>query len=233
MGKLVESGVLKTYLDKACPVYNYGICPYKDSLETNAWGFVWDASSPLNKTGGWEANRKEYIHIISDIISRPKYWPFLMFKSGEATLRELVLINIDGLFELPWVKYLKDSPPYENVSKYYPHELNELASSKQNVNALDIKFMDSVYCIVFIVALLIVILLIGVTPKNFKIISVIFLLILVVLNAFTTATFANVLTRLNSRVIWLIPVVSSIYIYEYLMVRLKLSPILPMKKDMY
>ena len=42
MGKLAESGILKTYLDKECPTKNYNICKYKDTLPAVAWEFVWD-----------------------------------------------------------------------------------------------------------------------------------------------------------------------------------------------
>jgi hypothetical protein len=31
MGKLCESSVLKTYLEKACPIFNYKTCQYKDN----------------------------------------------------------------------------------------------------------------------------------------------------------------------------------------------------------
>jgi hypothetical protein len=214
MGKLVESGVLKTYLDKACPVYDYRICPYKDSLPPVAWGFVWDDASPLQKTGGWEANRTEYNKIIRDITSRPKYWPYLMFKSGEATLRQLILINIDGVFELDWIKYLNGSPPFEAVYKYFPHEINELRASKENNNGLRIQFMNAVFGICLVISSLTALLVMQSSVRREMNGVVLFLIILIVLNAFTTATFANVLTRLNARVIWLIPVVNAIYIYK-------------------
>jgi len=221
MGKLVESGVLKTYLDKACPLYDYRICKFKDSLPPAAWGFVWDGASPLQKTGGWEVNRLEYNKIIRDIVSRPKYWSYLMFKSSEATLRQLVLINIDAVFELEWIKYLNGSPPFENVAKYFSHELSELKSSKENNNGLKIDFMNSVFCIC-LVASSITVLLVYQSDVHKELNNIaILLFVLIILNAFTTATFANVLTRLNSRVIWLIPVLNAMYIYQYFAVKLK------------
>jgi len=215
MGKLVESGVLKTYLDKACPVYGYAICPYKDSMPAAAWGFVWDEKSPLYKTGGWDANKTEYKRIQSDILSRPKYWPYLAFKSGEATCRQLVQINIDGVFELGWIRYLNGSPPFEAVARYFPHELGELTLAKENNNALDTKFMNSVYCACMVTLLLAACLILGICGRpQVRGLSML-LLSLLFLNAFTTATFANVLTRLNSRVIWLLPVLCAMYVYSY------------------
>jgi hypothetical protein len=215
MGKLAESGVLKTYLDKACPLYDYGICKYKDSLPAAAWGFVWDGASPLQKTGGWEANRKEYRQIINDIGNRPKYWPYLMFKSAEATLRQLVLINIDGVFELGWITYLDGSPPFESVKTYFNHELNELKSAKENSNALNTKFMNHVFAICLVLSSIMALLLKRKGLHDELNMVAILLFVLIILNAFTTATFANVLTRLNSRVIWLIPILNAMYIYKY------------------
>ena len=48
MGKLAESGVLKTYLEKACPTRQYKICQYKDNIPPVAWEFVWDTEKALS-----------------------------------------------------------------------------------------------------------------------------------------------------------------------------------------
>ena len=213
MGKLAESGILKTYLDKACPIYNYNICPYKDSMPPVAWDFVWDGKSPVYRTGGWEANRAEYKTIIGDIISRPKYWPFLAWKSMEGTARQMVLMNIDEGVERPWIKYEADHPVFQMIKQYFPHEINEFEVSKQNYTMLNWKFYDDVWVIVLILSSLLVAFCL---PQKYYAQAglVYFLLFLfILLNAFSTATFANVSTRLNSRAMFLIPFLNFGYIY--------------------
>jgi len=214
MGKLCESGLLKTYLDEACPVKNYKICAYKDSLPPVAWEFVWDAAhSPVFKTGGWEANLEEYRAIMGDIVSKPKYWPAIACKSIGATLRQVVLTNIDESEELHWTKYEKDHPLYQALQQYFPHEINSFATSRQNWKTLNITFYDEVFVIVLLLSSFCCMLLLRGDIKK-KAGSVYFLLVLYLLvNAFATATFGNVLTRLNSRDIWLLPMVNIVFIY--------------------
>lgn len=214
MGKLAESGLLKQYLDDACPVKNYKICAYKDSLPPVAWEFVWDgAHSPVFKTGGWEANRTEYRAILGDIVSKPRYWPVMLYKSLGATLRQVVLCNIDESEELHWIKYEKDHPLYQALARYFPYEINGFTYARQNVKILNIVFYDEVYVVVLLLSSFACMLLLrGDLKKTAG--RVYFLLILYLfVNAFATATFGNVLTRLNSRDIWLLPMANIVFIY--------------------
>ncbi len=214
MGKLAESGVLRTYLEKACPTRDYKICAYKDNLPHVAWGFVWDQASPVSKTGGWEANREEYSTIIRDIASRPKYWPFLAYKSIEATSRQIVLSNIDESEELSWLVYDKDNPVYKAVERYFPHEISEFAVVRQNQKTLNIPFYDDVYVVFLLITFVAVMLLTGKDTKTEVGRVYLYLLLFLLLNAFVTATFANVSTRLNSRCIWLLPLVNVALLYS-------------------
>ena len=217
MGKLCESGVLSTYLEKACPKYHYGICDHKDALPNVAWDFVWDQqNSPVFKQGGWAATKEEYNTIIRDIASRPKYWPFLAYKSMEATLRQIILLNIDEGEERPWIVFDEEHPLYITVDKYLPHEINEFRFTKQNNKTFNLPFYDDVYALVFLLSSFLVLM----TLRNGRLkqwgwiygVLIFFLFC----NAFITATFGNVLTRLNSRTIWLLPMLNILVLYQYI-----------------
>ena len=214
MGKLVESGVLKTYLDKACPIKNYKICKYIDSLPPVAWQFHWDGSSPLQKEGGWDANREEYNTIIRDIFSRPKYYPYMAFKAVEATARQLAGTNIDGWYILPWNKFDEESSPYKAILEHFPHEINEVKISRQNTKTLYIGFFDNLFLIVITTSIFLVLLLLPRTQYNefFRVFSLV--LILMVLNAFATAVLSSVNERFNSSVLWLLPFVNIIFLVK-------------------
>lgn len=216
MGKLVENGVLKTYLDKACPVYHYNICTYKDSLPAVAWEFVWDNTSPLYRTGGWEANREEYNNILKDISTRPKYWVFLGYKSLEGTLRELSLTGIDESYKLPWTVFDADTPPFKAIQKYIPHELNEFVTSRQNTKTLNIPFLDKIYIVVLVLSSILVLLTWKIKNNGLWKGVFVILTLMIVLNAFVCANMANVLTRLNSRIIWLLPVFNTLLLCDTL-----------------
>ncbi len=212
MGKLCENGVLQSYLDDVCAEKNYGLCEYKNNLPEVAWAFVWDDNSPLNQMGGWEATKGEYKSIIKDIALSPKYYPSLIFKSIEHTLRQLTQIYIgDGL-----QSFRENTNPYWKIEQYYSHELPEYMNSKQNTNSLDVKAFNIVYAIFLALTCIWILFLWGKFPQN-SIIKLVYLILIIFLlsNAFVTANFANVLARLNSRVIWLLPFLNVIFIYSY------------------
>ena len=80
MGKLVENGVLKSYLDAECKSKNYEICKYKDSLAPHNYSgnFLFHPSSAFQKTGAWSSPHDEYKSIIHDILFTPKYaWQYV------------------------------------------------------------------------------------------------------------------------------------------------------------
>lgn len=214
MGKLCESGVLQTYLEKACPVYNYKICQFKDSLPAVAWEFVWDHRyNPVNDSLGWEANNIEYNAIMKEIISRPKYLLFLFYKSIEATARQAILINIDEGEERPWIKYDETDPVFKELKKDFPHEFNLFKSARQNTKILNYVFYDEVYVIVFCISLIMLLFIVNDAQWKMLVPYLIFITLYVCLNAFVTATFGNVLSRLNSRNVWILPMFNIIILY--------------------
>lgn len=215
MGKLVENGILQMYLDDNCNNKNYKLCSYKDSLGTVAWEFVWNQDSPIQKTGGWEANRKEDKLILKAIITTPKYFFLLIYKSIEATLRELALTRTDESLLKPDLFFLEGSRPYIEISNHFMHERNQLAFSKLNEKMLYLHVYNILFTAVIIISSLLVLLTWSDETKK-KYAPVYALLItFLIINAFTVANFANVLSRLNSRVIWLLPAINIMVLYNY------------------
>lgn len=216
MGKLVESGVLKTYLDKACPEKEYAICAYKDNLPPVAWLFHWGEESPLQQTGGWDANRNEYNAIIRDIFSKPEYYPSIIYKSLEATARQLVLFNIDGNYALPWVNWGQDNPVYGAVKDYFPHEINQLEYSRMNQKSFSIGVYDHLFAIVIVLSVIaICFFLPGYIELKAEYLKIVWILaIMIVLNAFVTASLSSVNPRFNARVIWIVPFINVLFLLK-------------------
>lgn len=216
MGKLSESGVLKTYLDKSCHTKGYAICNYKEHLPATGWDFVWDANSPVMLQGGWAATKTEYKAILKDIVTSPKYWPYVVYKSAEATMRQVILLNIDEGEERPWIKFDEETEIYKTINSGFHNEINEFKMTRQNMKTLNIVFYDEVYVTVFLLSL--VLLLFAVNDDNKSRITMVYglLVFFLLTNAFATATFGNVLSRLNSRTIWLLPMTNILFIYDYI-----------------
>lgn len=214
MGKLIESGVLKVYLEKACPTKNYKICKYKDNLPPVAWEFHWDATSPVQQEGGWMANKQEYNEIIFDILSRPKYYPFLLYKSFEATARQLSLTHIDGNYMLPWAIFDDGTAPFEAIEKYFPHELNEFKRSRQNEKTINISFFDNLFLLVILLTTIFSLFVSSYTNWELGKYAILIFIVFILLNAYSTAILSSVNARFNARVIWLLPFFNSIILYK-------------------
>ncbi|MBR9861168.1 hypothetical protein GYB22_10580 [bacterium] len=202
LGKLNEAGILDKYLDENCPNDEITLCRYKDSLPATAWQFVWEKNGPVMKTGGWEANEEEHKFIVNDILSSPSYYPLLLFKSLQATAVQLLQTNVgDNLF-----RQEKGSASVEAIGRYYPHEKNQALWNRQFLLELPFMKMSWFYLILLMSAVIWMVFnwnLIKSKPEAYTIICV--LLVFLFLNAFFTANLANVSSRLNARMLWLIP----------------------------
>lgn len=211
IGKFSENGVLKMYLDTHCANNEYKICQYKESLPNVAWEFVWNENSPLYKEGGWENNREEYNRILNGILTSPKMLFYLCYKSGIHSLRQICQTDVgDGLSP-----HAKNTNTYWKVNNHYNHELPEYLSSKQNMGQLNWAFQNSLYVFIIVVSSIVVFVFRKEMTPQFKF-AYGSLLLFIFFNAFVTANLANVLARLSSRAIWLLPMLNVIFLINYL-----------------
>ncbi|RYZ51900.1 MAG: hypothetical protein EOP49_10725 [Sphingobacteriales bacterium] len=219
LGKWSENGILQKYLNESCTNQNYQICRFKDSLPQVAWEFHWKANSPVSQTGGWEANKTEYNKIIKEVLSSPKYYPLLIFKSMESAARQGVLLNIDGSYSLPWMIFDAGTPPFEAIKEHYGHELSEFSQSRQNVKTLNLEFINNGTTLILLGSLLVMLFLLPATLKNEAYQAYFFLILFLFLNAFITSNLSSINERLNSRVMWLVSFINFYFIYKSLIIK--------------
>ena len=205
---------MSDYLNKNCETKNYKICQYKDNLP---WDFLWDENSPLYKTGGWENenNKKEYTEIIKDIFSKPKYVKIFIVKTINSTL------NIFFKFETGDTQLGVDQlrSPEGAINWHFKNDLREFWSSKQCNKILNFDEINNRQNIIIYTSFLVLILLFlnikMFLKKNNKILfSVYIILISIISNAFICGTFSEVVPRYQSRVVWLIPLILLIFLFE-------------------
>ncbi|ALD22039.1 hypothetical protein [Hymenobacter sp. DG25A] len=217
VARLSESGVLDKFLQENCgPENQYLLCAFRDQLPNDAMQFMWDGNSPLHRTGGWNANRAEYQHIIRQVLLSPRYYPLLLSESIQATLRQLTHVaHGDGL-----TPFRENTNPYWKVAEYAPYELKEYMSSLQNRGQLDFKNLNErVYGAQLLALLVVGLMLFG--PWSARVAPAAAGLVLVcgagiVSNALVTGSLANVLDRLQGRVAWLLPWVALLLLAQYL-----------------
>jgi hypothetical protein len=214
MSRMVENGIMDDFLDDYCPADSnaYNLCAYRNKLPRRQWDFMWDVAGPLYTTGGWQANEEEYGRIIRKTLTTPKYIALHAIKAGHATLRQLPLIYVgDGL-----MAYEITSSPEREIYNHLKGEEKEFNSSAQQNRSLHLEWWNP-FIILFSLISMIVALLIparhiqpgtGVDFRRILWLMLPFLLI----NAGVTATLATVIGRYESRVFWMLPFLSILYI---------------------
>lgn len=202
MGHMVESGVLEPYLKEHCAEKNWKLCRYQDSL---VWDFIWNPASPVYKTGGWEANRKEYSSIIQDILLTPKYSTLLFQKSLEGTLKQYFTYEVTA-----YGAHVSNIAPLDQIKWHYPHALREYFASKQNNNQYKTDVVNAIQLFLMPFCMLALYLFCSARCLRQRLpaalrISLLFFLLYTVINAFVTSTFSTVDPRFQNRLAWLFP----------------------------
>jgi hypothetical protein len=210
MGKFVEMGLLNTYLDENCGKKNLKLCNYKGQMPDYSWDFIWDAQSPLYKTGGWDSNKVEYGAIIHDVFTTPRYLKAFARNSATATLRQLSQIQVPDrtTFQGKW------SSPWQRIGTYFGDELNEYCTSKQYSDGISGTGSNYIYYLFFILSSCWILVHYRILSKGILFIYSCILFFLL-LNAFVTATFSTVLSRYQNRVFWLLPATNAVLIIQY------------------
>ncbi|PZF73928.1 hypothetical protein [Taibaiella soli] len=216
LGAMLDQGLLKPYLDDHCPTAGYKICAYKDSLPGDANEFLWSENSPLYRTGGWEANKLEYNKIMYGSMKEPKYIWLHIKMSVIFTLRQFKEFNIgDGNFEFPTghlVNYM--------VNEHIPRDVNMLNKSRQQQDDFlpNLDIPNKIIYAVVLLSLAVIIVLFFMKgqmyqPYQFFVIAGV---MMIVLNIWNCATFAQINGRYGCRVMWLIPLFAIIGVVNYL-----------------
>jgi hypothetical protein len=215
VGKFCENGILKKYLDESPNAASTNLFTYRDQLPNVAWDFIWNEDSPFHKTGGWEANQAEYRQISREILSSPRYYPQLVWKSMIHTVRQLTYTQVgDGLNA-----HGVGSNPYWKIQQYFPYELQEYVASRQNTNQLPFASANSRYLWFILGTSLLFFAVMG-WDKNINPVWALLAkpyalcICFIVINAFVCANLANVLGRLNARLIWILPMMNIIFIFR-------------------
>jgi hypothetical protein len=213
MAKLSESGMLKAYLDETCEEKHWRLCPFADSLPSSAAAFIWNNDSPFKKTGYWFDSRPEYDSLISDFFSRPKYLYWYTKDGARSTFEQLFALSVgEGL-----TPYNESSSPFKFFERAMPEKVPAYLDSVQFDRELSFEVESDVLKGLMLISALILLVPIFWRRKALgpQLKSLILIAIAgYVLNAAITGALANVYSRLQSRIAWIIPFVALLIIWE-------------------
>lgn len=223
MGKMLDSGVLESFLQDYCTDRTYIICTDKDQLPSDSRALLWDSTSPLYKQGGWKATKSEYFEILFGIITSPKHLFMYLYNVLTSSATQLVQIEFGSGLVSDWYSNL-NSPPNQQVKKYFTWEYNQYMQSRQNGNlwnqTLNTEFPLFTYRMLTLVSLLwLAFIWLGFNGniRNSWVLKIgIAFLFAMISNAIVTAAFANVYDRLQARVSWFVMLTAALFLIEYL-----------------
>lgn len=205
MGRMLDSGLLKAYLDEHCGEDHFGICAYKDSLPPTSDAFLWWGSSPIARQGGWEATREEYDRIVKGSFTEPKYLAWHVRASIASTWDQLCAWSICRGLETAWYRD-PGSPPYTMIASRVPHELNAYLASRQNGGrgGLSMRWPDRIYRLSLGLGLVSLVVLLIIDRNVERRVLLLHALSSVVIGAWVCASLSVVDTRYLGRDSWLI-----------------------------
>lgn len=201
-GKLVETGTMKKYLNEQCTDQPLKLCAFKDELPERAYQYIWADNGPFQKIGGWEGSAGEHNAIIRNVFTTPRYAIDFAGTALLHTWQQLQYIHI-------WERgqsFDKYSAPYMSIEKHIKAELSQFTKSRQQKGIINNGTWITIQLIVLLLSILGVGILFfkGVLPKRTAYVYIA-IMIFIICNAFVTASFANVLDRLQTRVFWVLP----------------------------
>lgn len=213
MNHLLETGVLKDYLDRSCENKNYKICIYKNNLGNN---LMWESEGPLYKTGGWEANKEEYNAIIKDVISEPYYMKTLVKKGIRGSLDQYLTYGVSVA-----EPQLENTAPYGQIYWRFKREIKNYVSSLQSKGQMGIELINHIQSILIPLSAVLIFLLVALNSFSKKTpTSLLWAIIMVftysVISAVICANFSTIDARYQNRIVWLFPFLALLFVVKWI-----------------
>jgi hypothetical protein len=211
-----ETGLVSEYLNDQCGTRDIPLCEFKKDLPIPLSTYLW-CNSPLynnvNKnTDRWDSvwleKNKEYAPIARDIITTPKYLKRFVSISISETMLLLTKTYID---DLP--NSITGTPILWMIEWQYKRDLKQFNSSNQALSHhLQFGFAGFMQTLSVILSLIGILIITLIRKLRRRIPSVYYLLLIIIsmgtiINAWVCTTFSTMVTRFQSRMIWLIPLV--------------------------
>lgn len=210
VARYCESGLLKYMLEEEEKQGRvYSLTTYKDSLPVTAQDFIWQQSSPFHKCGGWRNSRAEFNKLINLSFSNSDYLQKNVVQVFSGGIQQLYTFNsTKELFA-----YGTGSPPYKAIERYLPRDAKAFLKARQNTTLVYNHWISKLHLAVVVVSSFVCLFFLLFLKGRAKTkLALMLLLSGVVSNAFICGGFANVVDRLQARVIWIIPLFAVIVI---------------------
>jgi len=211
-GKLVETGTMNKYLDEQCPEKQYKLCAYKGQLPQRAYEYIWVDNGPFQHIGGWDSSAAEHKAIIRDVFTTPRYAAHFARRAMQHTWQQLQFVHVPATEQ----GFDNSSVPYQYINAHITRETEQFQLSRQQREAINNTSWINIQLGVLILTVMWVSVLFakGAIPRHYLNIYIA-LMLFILCNAFVTASFANVLDRLQTRIFWVLPTTNILVLSAY------------------
>ncbi len=211
VARMIDTGMLRPWLEEHCATGEYRLCHYIDSLPPSGTHLLWaDAVSPMHKEGGWLATKPEYDRVVRSVLTEPEYLGWFMGAGVRSTADLLTRWTIcSALVNQEYRR--SNSPPYFMIAGTIPSGLAPYLASLQNGGRgeLDMTVPDRLYATFMFACLLAGVVLFFIDPVSASGLRLRALLVFaagaVIINCWVCATFSAVEDRYLGRVSWVLP----------------------------
>jgi len=211
--RLTEDGIMKKYLDENCDKVNNIMCDSIKLLPTSFNDFLWPDRSYLKQIGysmsQWEEADSAFAPIVRDILTTPRYLKMYIWEDVKGTCRQLFSLNLGvGI-----ATFREDSAPYYPIKAHLNNEAVEFLNTYQSWGGLKFDILDLVNYFILGCSVILIF-----WACYFKKIpqSILFLIVICSLgyfyNAAVTSSLADVSSRFQSRISWLLVLIAMIII---------------------
>lgn len=215
ISRMLESGVLKPYLEENCDKKNYLICDKIDKLPQKGFEFLWTDSSPLYDsicvqetwTNCWKEKDSAYKSIIKDILVNSKYRNIYIKNNLKDLVKQCYNFDIGVL-----TPQKENSPSYNEIKWHFKEEFPSYIKTNQYQETLEFKTISSIQ---FYLVLLSFILLFYIAYLLKKQYLYLLLLLAILINNTIVVFLSTNLDRYASRLIWLIPFMLFAFVVYY------------------
>lgn len=218
LGRLIESGLARDYLEQQCKVEQLTPCRYLDNLPKSSDEFLWGSHSLFTQMGGWIGSRPEASKIVYGTIRR---YPFrFLFDCGKQMIRQFLAFGAGYRNDA-----LRDGNTVEVLKHFWPAEVPIYEAAKQWSGQLQriASRVYPVYQVVFWACLCAGLGLLIVRRSEAGRFSQLFPLTVIFLfsNALVAGAVSGVHDRYQSRVAWLVGFCFALYLLQVFIKRQK------------
>lgn len=221
-GRMIETGVIKEFLQKNCATKTYQLCTQVDRLPAQSFVFIWDyEKSPLylgscmqeKWSKCWKEKNKELGEIMHDVLSEATYRNRVIAHYFKDFVKQLFLIDVGAL-----VPQREGTPIYEWMKFKFKNEFQAYKNARQYKQTLSFSIFSQLQKIIVVLSLLVICFAFiwkkkFNLSKNFKLfVGIIFSGL--ILNALFVSIFSTIIERYQSRIIWVIPFIAFIILFR-------------------